>query len=139
MNTNMHVSTVRLSERPQSAKYNKSQRQLDLDASTDEHSKKLLNNTHGSGSESSKKSKSSDKVEVLPNLSDRLSKLESELVEVRKELDHLKDTNKKMILEDDAYQMKEFWDRNRRHMEEFIAKRIGDCNKTVIDCTQDMS
>ena len=73
--------------------------------STGDHSKKLLNTHRDSFSESSKKSKSSDEVEVLPNLSDRLSKLESELVEVRKELDHLKDTNKKMILKDDAYQM----------------------------------
>ena len=33
-----------------------------------------------------------------------------------------RDLAMKMILADDAYQMKEFWDRNRRGMEEFIAK-----------------
>ena len=107
--------------------------------STGDHSKKLLNTHCDSFSESSKKSKSSDEVEVLPNLSDRLSKLESELVEVRKELIHLKDTNKKMILEDDAYQMKEFWDRNRRGLEDYIAKRIAACKTCVLDCTRDFS
>ena len=70
---------------------------------------------------------------------ERLSKLESELVEVKKELVELKDENKKTIVADDAYQMKSFWNRNRSDMEEYIAKKIAECTKVVLECTQDMS
>ena len=78
----------------------------------------------------------SDDIEVLPNVSDRLSMMERELVELKKEFDELKAYNNKTILEDDAYQMKSFWDRNRNDLEDYIAKKITDCTKVVRDFTQ---
>ena len=84
-------------------------------------------------------SKSSDDIQVLPNVSDRLSTMERELVELKKEFGELKAYNNRTILEDDAYQMKEFWDRNRRGLEDYIAKRIAACKTCVLDCTRDFS
>ena len=108
---------------------------------TGEHSKKLLKPEGKSdlGNHNSIHSKSSDEVKVLPNFSDRLSKLESELVDLKKELVELKDENKKTILKDDAYQMRSFWNSNRQGLECFIAKRIAECNKVVLNCTRDFS
>ena len=63
----------------------------------------------------------------------------SELVEVKNELKELKDTNKTMVSADDAYQMKAFWNKNRRGMEEYIAKKIAACTKIVEDTKDDFT
>ena len=109
-------------------------------STTGEHSKKLLKSENKLvQTDTSIKSKSSEEVEVLPNLADRQSKLESELIELKKELAEIKSYNNRTILEDDALQMKAFWDRNRRGLEDFIAKRIAACKTCVLDCTRDFS
>ena len=105
-------------------------------------SKKLLKTETKSGLDNHQPmtdSKSSDDIEVLLNVSDRLSMLESELVELKKEFVELKAYNNKTILGYDAYQMKSFWDRNRKDMEDYIAKKIADCTKVVKDSTQHFS
>ena len=110
--------------------------------STSELSKKLLKTESKSGLDHHQPmadSKSSDDIQVLPNVSDRLSTMERELVELKKEFVELKAYNNKTILEDDAYQMKSFWDRNRKDMEDYIAKKIADCTKVVKDSTQHFS
>ena len=60
-------------------------------------------------------------------------------MEVKKELAEFKLYNNRTILEDDALQMKAFWNRNRRGLEDFIAKRIAACKTCVLDCTRDFS
>ena len=122
------------------SKRKKSDSSISSSSTTNDYSKKLLTSEKKPGeTDTSIKSKSSDEVEVLPNLADRLSKLESELMEVKKELAEFKSYNNRTILEDDAIQMKSFWNKNRRGLEDFIATRIADCKTCVLNCTRDFS
>ena len=102
-------------------------------------SKKDSSSNAKEASHSTDESTSTDVVEVLPTMLERLSKLESELKEVEKELSEFKAYNNKTILAEDAYQMKSFWNRNRSELEDYISKKIAECTKVVRKCTKDMS